>query len=37
MFWVLQYRIQEAVDYDPSIGMKRHDFCYYVDDIEEIN
>jgi len=27
----------KAVDYYPHIGMKRHDFCFYIDNIEEIN
>jgi predicted N-acetyltransferase YhbS len=26
-----------AVDYYPKIGMKRHEHCYYIDDINELN
>lgn len=25
-----------AVDYYPHIGMKRHEYCYYIDDVEEL-
>lgn len=26
----------QAVEYYPKIGMKRHEFCYFIDRIEEI-
>jgi predicted N-acetyltransferase YhbS len=26
----------QAVDYYPRIGMKKHDFCFYIDHIEEL-
>ena len=26
-----------AVDYYPKIGMKKHDYCYTLDDIEELS
>jgi predicted N-acetyltransferase YhbS len=25
-----------AIEYYPRIGMKRHEFCYYLDDAEQL-